>query len=132
MGQSPPRVDMRERRAIVRQKSLLQARIYLNHRRSSIDCVLRDATKTGGRLKLHESTALPKLFEIYVPSKDRYLQARAVWHRGHYVGVSWEEEEELDPTAAVPNRSVELLRGRIVKLEHDVATLRRRLNLLQA
>jgi hypothetical protein len=72
------------------------------------------------------------LFEIYVPSKDRYLQARAVWHRGHYVGVSWEEEEELDPTAAAPNRSVELLRGRIVKLEHDVATLRRRLNLLLA
>jgi hypothetical protein len=125
---------MRERRAIVRQKSLLQARIYLNHRRSSIDCVLRDATKTGGRLKLHESTALPKFFEIYVPSKGRYLQARAVWHRGHYVGVSWEEEEEeeLDPMAAAPNRSVELLRGRIVKLEHDVATLRRRLNLLQA
>jgi hypothetical protein len=122
---------MRERRGIVRQKSLLQARIYLNHRRSSIDCVLRDATKAGGRLKLHESTALPKFFEIYVPSKDRYLQARTVWHRGHYVGVSW-EEEELDPTAAAPNRSVELLRGRIVKLEHDVATLRRRLNLLLA
>ena len=123
---------MRERRAIVRQKSLLQARIYLNHRRSSIDCVLRDATKAGGRLKLHESTALPKFFEIYVPSKDRYLQARAVWHKGHYVGVSWEEEGEVDPTAAAPNRSVELLRGRIVKLEHDVATLRKRLNLLLA
>jgi hypothetical protein len=123
---------MRERRAIVRQKSLLQARIYLNHRRSSIDCVLRDATKTGGRLKLHESTALPELIEIYVPSKDQYLQARTVWHRGHYVGVCWEEEEELDPTAAAPNRSVELLRGRIARLEHDVATLRRRLNLLLA
>ena len=122
---------MSERRAIVRQKSLLQARIYLNHRRSSIDCVLRDATKSGGRLKLPESTALPKFFEIYVPSKDRYLQARAVWHRGHYVGVSWEEEGEVDPTAAAqPNQSVELLRGRIVKLEHDVAMLRRRVNLL--
>ena len=126
---------MRERRRIVRQKSLLQAQIYLNHGRSSIDCVLREATEIGGRLKLHESTALPKFFEIYVPSKDRYLQARAVWHKGQYVGVSWEEEGEevVDPTAAVPpNRSVELLRGRIVKLEHDVATLRRRLNLLLA
>ncbi len=123
-------IDMKERRAVVRHKSLLQGRIYLNHRRSSIDCTIREATRSGGRLKCSELAALPDAFEIYVPSRDQYFQAKAVWHKGKYVGVIWETEDILDPAAATC-RSADPLSDRVAKLEHDVATLRKRLNALR-
>ena len=123
-------IDMKEHRAVVRHKSFLQGRIYFNHRRSSMDCIIREATRSGGRLECPELAALPDAFEIYVPSRDQYFQAKAVWHKGNNVGVSWEAEDILH-AAAETCRSDDPLSDRVARLEHDVATLRKRLNALQ-
>ena len=95
-----------------------------------MDCIIREATRSGGRLECSESATLPNAFEIYVPSRDRYFQAKAVWHKGNSVGVIWEAEDILHP-AAETCRSADPLSERVAKLEHDVATLRKRLNALR-
>jgi hypothetical protein len=122
---------MPERRAALRHKSFIQGRIYFNHRRSSMDCVIREFTDIGARLELSDMAALPDAFEIYVPSKDQYFQAQSVWHKGNDIGVAWMPEGSVH---LVPEtfRSADPIGDRVSKLEHEVATLRKRLDSLQS
>jgi hypothetical protein len=119
----------KERRAALRHKSFIQGRIYFNHRRSSMDCIIREFTDIGARLEFSDVAALPDIFEVYVPSKDRYFQARAVWHRGNTIGVSWMPEVSSDP-APESFHTVDPIADRVMRLEHEVATLRKRLDAL--
>ena len=41
---------MAERRTAARKKSFLQGRVYYNHHRSSLDCLVRDISEEGARL----------------------------------------------------------------------------------
>lgn len=122
---------MLERRAALRHKSFIQGRIYFNHRRSSMDCVIREFTDIGARLEFSDIAALPDAFEVYVPSKDRYFQAQAVWHKGNDIGVAWVPEESVH---LVPEslRSADPIGDRMSRLEHEVAMLRKRLDNLQS
>lgn len=122
---------MPERRAALRHKSFIKGRIYFNNRRSSMDCVIREFTDIGARLEFSDIAAMPDAFEVYVPSKDRYFQARAVWHKGSDIGVAWVPEES---TYLVPEsfRSADPIGDRLSRLEHEVATLRKRLDNLQS
>jgi hypothetical protein len=70
-----------ERRTLTRQKSFLQGRIYFNNRRSSIDCLVRDYSETGARLKLSETVTVPEVMELYIPIAKRH-RARVEWRSG--------------------------------------------------
>jgi hypothetical protein len=118
-----------ERRAVPRHKSLIQGRVYFNRRRSSMDCVLREFTDIGARLEFSNVAGLPSTFEVYVPSRDLYFQARTVWHKGNSLGVSWEPEESAHAPESL--RSAEPITDRLARLEHEVALLRKRLDALQ-
>jgi hypothetical protein len=122
---------MIERRAVVRHKSFMQGRVYFNRRQSSVDCIIREFTKIGARLHFPDLAALPDVFEIYVPSKDEYFQARAVWHKGSDVGIAWTPE---GPPDAPSNGygSAGAIGERLAKLEHEVAALHKRLEAMQA
>ncbi len=120
---------MAERRASERHKTFIQSRIYFNHRQSSMDCIIRDLTEYGGRLEFPEPTALPDTFEVYIPSKDEHIQARAIWHNGNDIGVRWLLENSPDP-APKPNPSLDLMADRVTKLESEVALVRKRLDAL--
>ena len=61
---------MSERRSISRQRSFLQGRIFYNSRRSSIDCLIRDISDTGAKLKFSEAVAVPDAMELYIPTKE--------------------------------------------------------------
>jgi hypothetical protein len=121
---------MNEHRAIARQKSFMLGRVLFNRRQSSMDCLIRDFTKIGARLHFPETAALPDAFEIYVPSKDEYFQAHAIWHKGSDVGVAWAPER---PPVTAPGgyQSTDPIGDRVARLEHEVAALRKRLDALQ-
>jgi hypothetical protein len=116
---------MIERRAIARQKSFILGRVLFNRRQSSVDCIIRQFTKMGARLYFPELASLPDTFEIHIPSKDQYFQARAVWHKGSDIGVAWTPENPPGGPSADP------FADRIAKLEHEVAVLHEQLDALQ-
>jgi hypothetical protein len=119
-----------ERRSTPRHKSFIRGRVLFNHRRSSMDCIIREFTKSGARLEFSEAPVLPEAFEVHVPSKDEYFQAHAIWHKGHDIGIAWAPEEvPLSPPES--HRSADPLRDRVTKLEHEVAMIRKRLDALQ-
>ena len=97
---------MIERRSIVRHKTFIKGRIYFNNRLSSMDCIVRDVTDNGSRLEFSESVALPELFEIYLPNKDEYFQARIEWRKGDNIGVCMDAGGYVEPAPGIrPKRS---------------------------
>jgi len=121
---------MKERRAVSRQKSFLQGRIYFNHRRSSIDCLIRDYSEQGARLKFSEAANIPDAIELYIPNKEEIHRARVEWRTGNEMGVSF--GEEIHSPSTVPEAAQGDLSTRVQRLEAEVATLRRIVNDLRA
>jgi PilZ domain len=118
-----------ERRSASRQKSFLQGRIFFNNGRTSVDCVIRDISERGARLKFSGMTATPDVVELYIPNKDQSYRATVQWRNADEIGVGFDCDESSPPLA--PGRPAVDWSGRINKLEHDVATLQRKFNELQ-
>jgi hypothetical protein len=122
---------MAERRSSTRQKSFLQGRIYFNNRRSSIDCLIRDYSETGARLKFSESVAVPEAIELYIPNKEETHRARVQWRSGDEMGIAFGEEARSPSVAPDAGQSGDLA-TRVQALETEVATLKRLLNELKS
>jgi hypothetical protein len=123
------RAAVTERRSASRQKSFLQGRIFFNNRRTSVDCLIRDFSERGARLKFSSMIATPDVVELYVPNKDESYRAKVQWRNADEIGVGFDYDESSPPL--VPGAPAADWSGRIHKLEHDVASLQRRLNELQ-
>jgi hypothetical protein len=121
---------MAERRTNSRQKSFLQGRIYFNNRRSSVDCLVRDYSETGARLKFSESIAVPEAVELYIPNREEIHRARVEWRTGNEMGISFAEEARAPSTA--PEAPQGNLATRVQALETEVASLKRLLNELRS
>ncbi len=121
---------MKERRALVRQRTLIKGRIYFNNRLSSMECIVRDITANGARLEFSENVTLPDAFELYIPNRHEYFHARVEWRRGSNLGISWTPEEATKERSE-PGGENPAVAERLAKLERDVAILQRRLDALQ-
>ena len=121
---------MKERRAVPRQKSFLQGRIYFNNRRSTVDCLIRDYSDLGARLKFSESIAVPEAIELFIPNKEEIHRARVEWRSGNEMGVSF--GEEVHSSSIAPEAAQGDLPTRVQRLEAEVATLKRIVNDLRA
>jgi hypothetical protein len=121
---------MSERRSGARQKSFLQGRIFFNHRRTSVDCLIRDFSEQGAKLKFSSATATPDVVELYIPNKDESYRAKVQWRNGDEIGVAFPLDEEAPPLA--PGARAGDWSARIQKLEHDRAVLQRKFNELQS
>jgi hypothetical protein len=123
------RVTMKERRSSARSKSFLQGRIFYNHRRASVDCLVRDLSDLGARLKFSESVAVPEVMELYIPNRDEVRRARVQWRSGDEMGVCFGEE---DAPPLAPSMSSSDLAERVAALEQEYAMLKRQINELRA
>jgi hypothetical protein len=112
-----------ERRKITRHKSFLQGRVYFNGRRSSADCIVRDITDAGARLKFADSPAVPEVFELHIPNKQESFRAHVIWNHGSELGVMFEAVE-----ATADGEHTANLVERVARLERELATLKRRLD----
>ena len=121
---------MTERRSASRQKSFLQGRIIFNNRRTSVDCLIRDISEHGAKLKFPSLIATPDVLELYIPVKDQTYQAKVEWRNADEIGVCFDSDEDAPPLA--PGAATGDSTARILKLEHDVASLQRKFNELQA
>jgi hypothetical protein len=121
---------MTERRTGSRQKSFLQGRIFYNNRRTSVDCLIRDFSEHGARLKFSGTIVTPDVVELYIPNKEESYRAKVQWRNAKEIGVAFSFEEGSPPLA--PGTPSPDWSTRIQKLEHDVASLQRKFNEMQA
>jgi hypothetical protein len=118
-----------ERRTLLRQRSFLQGRLYFNNRRSSLDCLVRDISSQGAKLKVSDSIAIPEFVELHIPNKDETYRAKVQWRTGFEIGVTFENDQ--DSPSIVPGAAPVDLPERVRRLEAEVASLHRKLNELQ-
>jgi hypothetical protein len=130
---------MAERRQAARQKSFLRGCIYFNNRRTAIDCLIRDISEHGARLRFSDSISIPDSFELHIPQKNQTLRVVARWRHGMDVGVSFPDVARAPATPATPGTSatpaapdLAALSDRVQKLEAEVAEMRRLLRRLRA
>jgi hypothetical protein len=117
---------MSERRSSSRKRTFLQGRIYFDRRRTSVDCLVRDISDEGARLKFaHALPVTPEVFELYIPYKDESFRAHVQWRVGDEIGVTF---EVADDASLAPDAAPVGLVQRIKKLERDLSTLRRKFN----
>lgn len=70
-----------------RRRMLKQGRIVTNSGHSTIDCVVRDMSLGGARLKVENGLAVPALFELLLVSEEARVPAEVVWRRPNEVGI---------------------------------------------
>ena len=83
-----------ERRTRARQRSFLQGRLYFNNRRSSLDCLVRDISGTGAKLKVSDSVAIPEIVELHIPNKDETYRAKVQWRTGFELGLTFDGDQD--------------------------------------
>jgi hypothetical protein len=120
---------MPERRLAARQRSFLQGRVYFNNRRASVDCLVRDISETGARLKFPAPVSTPDMVELYLPGKDETFRARVQWRVADEMGVGFVLEGS---PPLVPGPQSADLEVRLRRLEAEFAMLQQKVAELQA
>jgi hypothetical protein len=57
-----------------------------------IDCVVKDISATGARLRVPDAGAVPQQFELLIKGTGEYRPAHVRWRRKAEVGVSFMPE----------------------------------------
>ena len=119
---------LKERRAATRQKSFLQGRIYFNNRRTSVDCLVRDISETGAKLTFAAAVTSPDIIELQIPAKDEIHRVHVQWRFANEIGVAFGVGDDGHAPGTTPPE----LFGRVMKLESEVASLKRALSELRS
>jgi hypothetical protein len=76
-----------DKRRTRRQRVLKDGRIITFDNQSIVNCVVRDLSATGARLKCGDQIAVPSEFRLQVGNERAMRPARAVWRRGNDIGI---------------------------------------------
>ncbi|HEX2257638.1 MAG TPA: PilZ domain-containing protein [Afifellaceae bacterium] len=76
-----------DRRTEPRLRTLQTGRIVFNRASSTFDCLVRDMSERGARLRFGDILALPAAFELMIGGKGTRLPARIAWRKGAEAGV---------------------------------------------
>jgi PilZ domain-containing protein len=116
---------MGERRSTSRRRSFLQGRIYFNQGRDSADCLIRDFSKHGARLKFTSPVATPDVLELHVSNKQQRYQAKVEWRVADEMGVAFVADDSVPLVPVMPDSD---MGARVQKLEYEFAQLQRKVN----
>jgi len=122
-----------ERRKSPRQRSFLHGFVRLGDQNYSLDCVVRDVSETGAKLRLKFPISLAALarmerghVELHIPEKRKIIQASVVWVDNCEVGVSFSVPGSIaDPASTAADAE---LSDRVARLEAEITALKQLLN----
>jgi len=77
-----------ERRSMARHRVLKGGSISFGHG-ASIDCQVRNISKTGALLEVETSIGVPDQFTLVIPKDTVSLSSRVKWRRGQRIGVEF-------------------------------------------
>ncbi|WP_185985060.1 PilZ domain-containing protein [Aureimonas mangrovi] len=98
-----------ERRVSPRLRTLKRARVLFNNRFSTIDCVVRNVSKTGALLTVDTAVHLPKTFEVMITGDNNLRPAKLVYRRETFAGIHFLDaapEEDMEALPAAPAAAV--------------------------
>jgi hypothetical protein len=68
----------------------------------AIDCVVRDISPKGARLRVPDAGAVPQQFELHLKATNEFRPAHVRWRRTREVGVSFLPERRAFGRRSIP------------------------------
>src|SRR5690348_511961 len=78
-----------ERRARSRKLVLKAGQIVSDRVVPTIDCIIRDISESGARLRMTSTTEVPKSFLLLIKDDNVIVPVQRVWRNAHDVGVKF-------------------------------------------
>lgn len=76
-----------EARIAPRRRVLKSGKVAYSDRHVTIDCLVRDMSATGARLRIEGSVTAPDTFELLIPLEGLEANCQVVWRSGADLGV---------------------------------------------
>lgn len=116
---------MKEHRQNSRQKSLLRGLVYFSNSPCATECIVRDTSDTGARIKFTVPPAgVVDYLELQIPLKAQKSRCRVVWRTNDEMGLMYLAANSDFSTASSVDE-------RLHQLEKEIADLKNLLRRLQ-
>jgi hypothetical protein len=116
-----------DKRKSDRQRQFLRGFIRTPENDSAIDCIVRDISETGAKLRFRTKPSIAGCLQLHIPAKGQVVQSQLVWINNCEVGVSFDSIVAFGPQ---PSSDGELS-ARTARLETEIAELKQMLQRLQ-
>ena len=106
---------MLDNRRSGRERCYLGGRISYNNGQWGEDCVIRNVSRAGAKLRVTDPRTLPDRFKLTITQREQTFTARIRWRENDQIGVIFENDtpaEVIDFSAFLEKRS------RILKTPH--------------
>lgn len=78
-----------ERRGGERKSVYRRAKFFLDHLNASVECIVLDVSRSGARLRINDSLALPDEFDLLLSYEGERQRVRLRWRRQKEIGVEF-------------------------------------------
>jgi|SRR3954468_9243932 hypothetical protein len=112
-----------ERRRNPRGRSYYGGVIAFNARKSTIDCVVRNFSRAGGKIAMTGAVLLPDNFDLAIACKDTAFRAHLVWRNNEEAGVAFETMVSPDLGSLDAARKHQLRKAELRHLRRRVSEL---------
>ena len=119
---------MTKKRQSSRQKSFLHGFVYFGKSLSAVNCLVRDISDTGARLKFSAPPPDTEALELCIPVKGVSFYSKVRWRSGGEIGIVF--DTVATPLPAGSSESVDLA-NRVSRLEAEIILLTRLLQRLE-
>ncbi|WP_350333049.1 PilZ domain-containing protein [Coralliovum pocilloporae] len=81
--------EQNEQRQGSRRRVLKAAKIVYSNSAFVVDCVMRDVSDQGAKLKVDESVEIPSHFQLYLKADKIVYDCQRKWRKGSELGVEF-------------------------------------------
>ncbi len=85
----------------MRSQTFLPAKIYFNDKRSVFDCLVKNISSGGARLKISSPMGIPEQFTLFIPSENESSLCWIIWRNMSEIGVSFAPRPRVDGKPAL-------------------------------
>jgi len=110
-----------------RRRLFLRGFVRFPKNNTTVDCIVRDISERGARLRFKHATPIPEGLELHIPSKGQIVQSRLAWVDNCEAGISFESPVALDS----PSSGDSEVLVRMARLEDEISALKQMLKHLQ-
>jgi hypothetical protein len=112
---------MTEKRRAPRHKSFLRGYMYIGKSPFPVECLVRDVSDAGARLKYSGRILATDVINLHIPNKGQILRAKIQWREADEIGISFVSNSTLSGVVS-DDRD---LTDRVARLEAEIEALKR-------
>ena len=111
---------MTENRRTSRHKSFLRGFMYIGKNPFPVECLVRDISDTGARLKYSGRILDSDIINLHIPNKGQILRARVKWREADEIGISFVSNSTMSGVVSDDGD----LTDRVARLEAEIEALK--------